>query len=78
MDSPLLDSHLAICTRLQLFIACVQVFWKSLDEQARERAEAADREWLAHLAGQKCLFGADSRFIEPIYPVDVRDESVDS
>lgn len=53
MDSTLLDSNLATCTRLQLFISCLQVFWKSLDAPAQARAEAADREWLAQLCGKR-------------------------
>ena len=35
MDSTLLDSNLAACTRLQLIIGCLQAFWKSLRTNGR-------------------------------------------
>ena len=37
MDSTLLDSNLATCSRLQLVISCLQVFWKSLDDEQKAR-----------------------------------------
>jgi hypothetical protein len=43
MDSTLLDSNLATCTRLQLIIACLQAFWKSLSEEHKARLGEAKR-----------------------------------
>ncbi len=53
MDSTLLDSNLATCTRLQLIIACLQVFWKSLAEAQKECLEEADRELLQRLCAKR-------------------------
>ena len=49
MDSTLLDSNLATCTRLQLIIACLQEFWKSLTDTDKTLATEADRTLLEQL-----------------------------
>ena len=43
MDSTLLDSNLATCTRLQLIIGCLQAFWKSLTDGQQAGQEAHRR-----------------------------------
>jgi len=53
MDSTLLDSNLAICTRLQLIIACLQVFWKSLSDEQKGCLEEADRVVLDELCTKR-------------------------
>lgn len=53
MDSTLLDSNLATCTRLQLIIGCLQVFWKSLDEEQKALLSEADRARLDRLCAKR-------------------------
>jgi hypothetical protein len=53
MDSTLLDSNLASCTRLQLIIGCLQVFWKSLDDEQKARVSDADRALLDQLCRKR-------------------------
>ncbi len=53
MDSTLLDSNLATCTRLQLIIGCLQEFWKSLDDDEKARLEEADRTLLDQLCAKR-------------------------
>jgi hypothetical protein len=53
MDSTLLDSNLATCTRLQLIIGCLQVFWKSLDEEQKALSSEADRARLDQLCAKR-------------------------
>ena len=53
MDSTLLDSNLATCTRLQLIIGCLQAFWKSLTDEQQACLEEADRERLARLCAKR-------------------------
>ena len=52
MDSTLVDSNLAACTRLQLIIACLQVFWNSLTETEKSRLTEADCLLLIHLCAK--------------------------
>jgi hypothetical protein len=42
MDSTLLGSNLAACTRLQLIIGCLQAFWKSLSAEQKAGLSEAD------------------------------------
>jgi hypothetical protein len=53
MDSTLLDSNLATCTRLQLIIGCLQEFWKSLSEEEKARLDKADRALLDRLCTKR-------------------------
>lgn len=53
MDSTLLDSTLATCTRLQLIIGCLQAFWKSLTDEQQACLEEADRERLDRLCAKR-------------------------
>jgi hypothetical protein len=53
MDSTLLDSNLATCTRLQLIIACLQVFWKSLSDEQKSWLDEADRALLDGLCAKR-------------------------
>lgn len=53
MDSTLLDSNLATCTRLQLIIACLQVFWKSLADDQKSSVNEADQAFLDQLCGKR-------------------------
>ena len=53
MDSTLLDSNLATCTRLQLIIACLQAFWKSLSGEYKTRLGEADRALLDRLCAKR-------------------------
>ena len=42
MDSKLIGSNIAKCSRLQLIISCLQVFWKSLSEEQQKRMGEQD------------------------------------
>ena len=53
MDSTLLDSNLATCTRLQLIIACLQAFWKSLSDEHKAHLDEADRTLLDRLCAKR-------------------------
>jgi hypothetical protein len=53
MDSTLLDSNLATCTRLQVIIGWLQEFWKSLSEEEKARLEEADRALLDRLCAKR-------------------------
>ncbi len=53
MDSTLLDSNLATCTRLQLIIGCLQEFYKSLTDEQKARLSEADRELLDGLCAKR-------------------------
>ena len=53
MDSTLLGSNLAACTRLQLIIACLQVFWNSLAPEQQARLSDADRALLERLCAKR-------------------------
>jgi hypothetical protein len=53
MDSTLLDSNLATCTRLQLIIACLQVFWKSLSDEQKSWLDESDRALLDGLCAKR-------------------------
>lgn len=53
MDSTLLDSNLATCTRLQLVIACLQEFWKSLASDDKAGLNKADRALLDELCTKR-------------------------
>ena len=62
MDSTLLDSNLATCTRLQLIIGCLQEFWKSLTDEQKVRLSEADRELLDRLCAKRAsqiIYGLD-------------------
>ena len=62
MDSTLLDSNLATCTRLQLIIGCLQEFWKSLTDEQKVRLTEADRELLDRLCAKRAsqiIYGLD-------------------
>ena len=62
MDSTLLDSHLATCTRLQLIIGCLQAFWKSLADGQKGHLNEADRALLDRLCAQRpsqIIYGLD-------------------
>lgn len=62
MDSTLLDSNLATCTRLQLIIGCLQAFWKSLADEQQVRLNEADRELLDRLCAKRpsqIIYGLD-------------------
>ena len=53
MDSTLLGSNLAACTRLQLVIACQQVFWKSLEPEQQACMSEADQALLESLCAKQ-------------------------
>lgn len=53
MDSTLLGSNLAACTRLQLIIGCLQVFWKSLSAEQKAGVSEADRTRLDQLCAKR-------------------------
>ncbi len=53
MDSTLLGSNLAACTRLQWVIACEQVFWKSLESEQQARMSEADQALLERLCAKQ-------------------------
>jgi len=53
MDSTLLDSNLATCTRLQLILRCLQVFWKSLSDEQKGSLDEADRSLLDQLSAKR-------------------------
>jgi hypothetical protein len=62
MDSTLLDSNLATCTRLQLIIGCLQEFYKSLTDEQKGRLSEADREFLGRLCAKRpsrLIYGLD-------------------
>ena len=53
MDSTLLGSNLAACTRLQLIIGCLQEFWKSLTDEQKAGLSEADRALLDRLCAKR-------------------------
>ena len=53
MDSTLLGSNLANCTRLQLIISCLQEFYKSLTAEQKACLSEADRELLERLCAKR-------------------------
>jgi hypothetical protein len=53
MDSTLLDSNLASCTRLQLIIGCLQEFYKSLTDEQKTCLSEADRAFLNRLSAKR-------------------------
>ena len=53
MDSTLLDSNLATCTRLQLIIGCLQEFYKSLTDEQKACLEEADRTFVDRLCAKR-------------------------
>jgi hypothetical protein len=53
MDSTLLDSNLATCTRLQLIIGCLQEFYKSLSDEQKGCLAEADRALLDRLSTKR-------------------------
>jgi hypothetical protein len=53
MDSTLLGSNLAACTRLQLIIGCLQELWKSLSAEQKACLSAADRALLDQLSAKR-------------------------
>jgi hypothetical protein len=53
MDSTLLDSNLATCTRLQLIIGCLQEFYKSLTDEQKAWLKEADRVLLDRLCAKR-------------------------
>ena len=64
MDSTLLDSNLATCTRLQLIIGCLQAFYKSLSDEQEAHLNAADRALLERLCTKRAsqiIYGLDEQ-----------------
>ena len=64
MDSTLLDSNLATCTRLQLIIGCLQAFYKSLADDQKVRLGEADRALLDRLCAKRpsqIIYGLDEQ-----------------
>jgi hypothetical protein len=62
MDSTLLDSNLATCTRLQLIIGCLQAFYKSLTDEQKAHLNEADRALLDRLCAKRpsqLIYGLD-------------------
>jgi hypothetical protein len=62
MDSTLLDSNLATCTRLHLIIGCLQAFWKSLADGQKVHLNEADRALLDRLCAKRpsqIIYGLD-------------------
>jgi hypothetical protein len=62
MDSTLLDSNLATCTRLQLIIGCLQEFYKSLSDEQKGCLEEAHRALLDRLSTKRpsqIIYGLD-------------------
>ena len=62
MDSTLLDSNLATCTRLQLIIGCLQEFYKSLSEEHKALLDEADKALLDRLCSKRAsqiIYGLD-------------------
>ena len=53
MDSTLLDSNLATCTRLRLIIGCLQAFYKSLTDEQKARLDEVDRAFLDRLCAKR-------------------------
>jgi len=53
MDSTLLGSNLAACTRLQLIIGCLQAFCKSLTDEQKAGLSEADRALLERLCAKR-------------------------
>ena len=64
MDSTLLDSNLATCTRLQLVIGCLQVFYKSLTDAQKGHLNEADRALFERLCAKRAsqlIYGLDEK-----------------
>jgi hypothetical protein len=62
MDSTLLDSNLARCTRLQLIIGCLQEFYKRLTDEQKVSLVEADRALLQRLCAKRpsqIVYGLD-------------------
>lgn len=53
MDSTLIESNLATCTRLQLIIGCLQEFYKGLTEEQKASLGPADRALLERLCAKR-------------------------
>ena len=53
MDSKLIGSNIANCSRLQLIISCIQEFYKSLDESSKIRLNKEDIQTLESLENKK-------------------------
>lgn len=53
MDSKLVGSNIANCSRLQLIISCLQEFYKSLDDGLKSKLERSDIQTLEGLKDQK-------------------------
>lgn len=53
MDSKLVGSNIAKCTRLQLVISCLQEFYKSLDEKLKQTLLPEDRTTLEEIIKKK-------------------------
>jgi len=53
MDSKLIGSNIANCSRLQLVISCLQVFWKSLSDQQRKKLSQSRQDYLDELCKKK-------------------------
>ncbi len=49
MDSKLIGSNIVRCSRLQLIISCLQMFWKSLSSELQSRLDDDQREILDEL-----------------------------
>ncbi len=49
MDSKLMGSNIATCSRLQLVISCLQVFYKSLSEEGKKRIPEEYQEFITSL-----------------------------
>ena len=62
MDSTLLDSNLATCTRLRLIIGCLQAFYKSLTDEQKGHLNEADRALFERLCAKRAsqiIYGLD-------------------
>lgn len=62
MDSTLLDSNLASCTRRQLIIGCLQECYKGLTEEQKASLLEADRTRLTRLCAKRpshIIYGLD-------------------
>lgn len=53
MDSKLIGSNIANCSRLQLVISCLQTFWKSLSDQQQKKLSQSQQDYLDKLCQKK-------------------------
>lgn len=53
MDAKLIGSNIANCSRLQLILACLQTFWKSLNKEQQQRLDQKARLQLDELCQKK-------------------------